>query len=102
MMYHVDNPDGIVNGSRPNLVELGPFVYRVFRKKVKIKRSNCSIQYAQYKRYQFDTEKTNELCKNCKPPKSTYFTVINAAYVGLQQILREGFGKNLIFIFENA
>ena len=55
----------------------------------------CSIQYALYKRYQFDEEKTRELCKECKTADQTYFTTINAAYVGLQQTLRESFGTNL-------
>ena len=95
MMYHVNNPDEIVDGSKPNITEIGPFVYRVYRKKVRIrKKDNCSIQYAQYKRYQFDAEKTRILCNECKSPNQTYFTVINAAYVGLQQILREGYGMS--------
>ena len=93
MMYHVNNPDDIITGSKPNISEIGPFVYSVYRRKVKIrKKGNCSIQYAQYKRYEFDVEKTRSLCKDCKPANQTYFTAINAAYVGLQQILREGYG----------
>ena len=57
----------------------------------------CSIQYALYKRYQFDEEKTRELCKECKTADQTYFTTINAAYVGLQQTLRESFGTTLSY-----
>ena len=57
----------------------------------------CSIQYALYKRYQFDEDKTRELCKECKSVHQTYFTTINAAYVGLQQTLRESFGTTLSY-----
>ena len=97
-MYHVINPDEIVKGAKPNISEIGPFVYRVYRKKVKIKRPDkCSIQYAQYKRYRFDIMKTKEMCKECKHANQTYFTAINAAYVGLQQVLREGFGRLEIY-----
>ena len=97
-MYHVNNPTDIISGSRPNITEIGPFVYRVYRRKVKMKQNDkCSIQYALYKRYQFDEEKTRELCKECKTANQTYFTTINAAYVGLQQTLRESFGTTLSY-----
>ena len=108
MMYHVINPDDIIEGVKPNISEIGPFVYRVYRKKVKIKRPDkCSIQYAQYKRYRFDLKKTKEMCEECQHANQTYFTAINAAYVGLQQVLREGFGRNLFhhfncILFENV
>lgn len=39
--------------------------------------------------------KTKEMCKECKHANQTYLTAINAAYVGLQQVLREGFGMNI-------
>ena len=94
-MYDVINPDDIISGAKPHIKEIGPFVYREYRKKVRIKRKdNCSIQYAQYKRYHFDMEKTQELCRDCKAANQTYFTVVNAAYVGLQQLLREGYGTH--------
>ena len=97
-MYHVNNPTDIISGSRPNISEIGPFVYRVYRRKVKVKQKDkCSIQYALYKRYQFNEEKTRELCKECKTADQTYFTAINAAYVGLQQTLRESFGTTLSY-----
>ena len=99
MIYHVINPDAIIGGAKPKISEIGPFVYRVYRKKVKIKRPDkCSIQYAQYKRYRFDLLKTQEMCKDCKHADQTYFTAINAAYVGLQQVLREGFGIKIYYI----
>ena len=60
-------------------------------------KDKCSIQYALYKRYKFNEEKTRELCKECKTADQTYFTAINAAYVGLQQTLRESFGTTLSY-----
>ena len=94
-MYHVTNPDDIVNGKKPRLEEIGPFVYREKREKRNINQSSdgCSIYTAQYKMYEFDQEKTDELCPSCGDARSKELTLINAAYVGILQFLREGFGN---------
>ena len=94
-MYHVTNPDDIVNGKKPRLEEIGPFVYRETREKKNINQSSdgCSIYAAQYKMYEFDQEKTDELCPSCGDARSKELTLINAAYVGILQFLREGFGN---------
>ena len=94
-MYHVENPDDIINGAKPNLTEIGPFVYRETRVKKNISESadGCSIQVAQYKAYEFDQEKTDELCKTCGDARTRELTLINAAYVGILQFTREGFSK---------
>merc|ERR1711936_404211 len=78
-MWHVNNPDDIVNGSTPSFTEIGPFIYREVREKRNIETSadGCSINAAQYKRYDFDMEKTQELCKPkelCGDAKSTHVT----------------------------
>ena len=95
-MYHVENPDDVVNGARPNLTEIGPFVYRETREKKNISESpdGCSIKAAQYKAYEFDLDKTNELCGDvCGDARTRELTLINAAYVGILQFIREGFCK---------
>ena len=95
-MYHVLNPEAIKTGSRPNLTEIGPFVYREYREKRDIEQSpdGCSVKAAQWKKYEFDQEKTTELCgEPCKDGKETMVTVINAAYVGVLQLIRDGYSK---------
>ena len=92
-MYHINNADEIVNGARPNFTEIGPFVYRETREKEINSTAECSIKAAQYKQYDFDLEKTNELCPTCGDAHTTTLTMINAAYVGILQNIREGFSK---------
>ena len=92
-MYHINNPDEIVNGAKPNFTEIGPFVYQETRTKEINSTADCSIKAAQYKQYDFDLEKTNELCPECGDARTTYLTMINAAYVGILQNTREAFSK---------
>ena len=93
-MYHVNNPNEIINGSRPSVTEIGPFVYKEYREKIEINSTDdCTIRFGQYKRYDFDMEKTKELCPDCASAKDTKITIINAAYVGMIQLIREGFCK---------
>ena len=94
-MYNVVNPEEIVKGRKPKLEEIGPFVYREHREKQNLKYSdkNCSIKYAQYKRYDFDEGKTNELCPTCGRADERYVTMINAPYIGMIQLLQNAFGK---------
>ena len=93
-MFHVNNPEAIKNGlEKPNLTEIGPFVYQEFREKrnVNISEDGCSIKAEQYKMYKFDLEKTRQLCPTCGDATTRNLTMINAAYVGTLQLIREGF-----------
>ena len=95
-MYNVVNPDEIVkNGAKPILEEIGPFVYIETREKqnITISSDGCSVTAAQYKRYDFDQAKTDELCQECGDARTRNLTMINAAYVGILQFIREGFSK---------
>ena len=94
-MYNVTNPDEIIKGEKPILKEVGPFVYRETRQKQEVNQSSdgCSIKASQYKMYEFDAEKTKELCPDCGDARETSLKMINAAYVGILQFVREGFSK---------
>ena len=93
-MYHVNNPKEIIGGAKPNVTEVGPFVYREYREKRNISDDGCSITAAQYKLYEFDPVKTSKLCPTCGNANETTLTMINAAYVGILQSIREGFSKS--------
>ena len=94
-MYNVNNPEEIINGAKPNLSEVGPFVYREYREKENINSSEdgCTIKADQYKWYDFDMTKTKEMCPECSAASETTITIINAAYVGALQLIRDGFSK---------
>ena len=93
-MFNVNNPEDIKKGAKPNISEIGPFVYEEYREKVEIETDgDCSIKYAQYKRYDFNMDKTRELCKDCLPADTQKITIINAAYVGMINLLKEAYGK---------
>ena len=76
-------------------------MYREKREKQNISQSadGCSITAAQYKMYEFDQEKTYEMCPTCGDARSRKLTLINAAYVGILQFIREGYSKLLIECF---
>ena len=98
MMYNVDNPEEIVNGSKPKLTEVGPFVYRETREKQNLHYSadDCSIKFGQYKRYDFDEERTNQICPTCGRADKRVVTMINAPYVGVMQLLQTAYGMQLL------
>ena len=94
-MYHVNNPEEFKNGAKPSVTEIGPFVYQEFREKRNVRESDdgCSVKAEQYKMYKFDPENTNQVCPDCGDARERKLTLINAAYVGILQFIREGFSK---------
>jgi len=96
-MFHVNNPEKIKRGAKPSVTEIGPFVYQEFREKRNVTESDdgCSVKAEQYKTYKFDPEKTRQLCPSCGDARTTKLTMINAAYVGILQFIREGFTQEL-------
>ncbi|XP_055321325.1 scavenger receptor class B member 1 [Sitodiplosis mosellana] len=56
-IFNVTNPDGFLNGEKPKLVEIGPFVYREDMEKVNIKfHDNYTVTYQHKKILQFVPE----------------------------------------------
>lgn len=56
-IFNVTNPDGFLNGEKPKLVEVGPFVYREDMEKVNIKfHDNYTVTYQHKKILQFVPE----------------------------------------------
>ncbi len=57
--YHVENPDGIKNGEKPRVREVGPYVYNEYRRKENIVAvGDEELQFGQYIWYVFDEEAT--------------------------------------------
>uniref|UniRef100_A0A336MC86 CSON014969 protein n=2 Tax=Culicoides sonorensis TaxID=179676 RepID=A0A336MC86_CULSO len=56
-IFNVTNPEGFLNGEKPKLVEVGPFVYREDMKKVNIKfHENFTVSYQHEKILEFVPE----------------------------------------------
>ncbi|XP_060656552.1 lysosome membrane protein 2 isoform X2 [Drosophila nasuta] len=57
-IYNVTNPDGFLNGEKPKLQEVGPFVYREDMEKVNVKfhENNYTVSYQHKKILQFVPE----------------------------------------------
>lgn len=58
-VFNVTNPQEFLDGAKPNLVEVGPFVYRLIMDNINIKSNeNLTISYQQRKTFKFVPEKS--------------------------------------------
>ncbi|XP_055891702.1 lysosome membrane protein 2-like [Biomphalaria glabrata] len=56
-IFNVENPEEVMNGSKPILTQTGPYTYRERRLKVNITwNQNGTISYRQIRKYTFDPE----------------------------------------------
>ena len=81
-IYHVTNPDEVIEGEKPKVEEKGPYSYLEKRLKVDIKAGEGvdlleRIEFGQKKTYIFDK---NTSCVGCD--KDDIVTVINAPLIG--------------------
>jgi len=90
--FNVTNPDAIKNGDKPEVQELGPFVYTENRRKEGISFVEDTVSFGSWISYTLDESLS---CPECK--KDTKITVVNPALVGiisifddLLEILEEG------------
>ena len=90
-IYHVTNPDEVIDGEKPNVEEKGPYSYLEKRLKVDFKEGEGlelleRIEFGQKKTYFFDEESS---CEGCT--KDDYVTVINAPLIGfVYQFVKAG------------
>ncbi len=58
--FAVDNPDEVSAGERPNVTEVGPYVYRETRRKEDLLTvDNDKLYYSTYMEYHFDQVNKN-------------------------------------------
>ena len=57
--FSIDNPDEVVNGSRPHVTELGPYFYKETRRKEDLLEvDGDKLFYSTYMDYTFDAVST--------------------------------------------
>ena len=97
-MYHVNNPEEIKTGAKPNITEIGPFVYKEYRERrnITFSEDGCSVKASTWKKYEFDQAKTTELCGDtCSDGKDTNITTINTIYVDSINANRDQYSRCL-------
>uniref|UniRef100_A0A915B6Q1 Uncharacterized protein n=1 Tax=Parascaris univalens TaxID=6257 RepID=A0A915B6Q1_PARUN len=60
--YSVKNPDEIMNGSKPEISTIGPYVYDLKMSKEIFAHGNGTIKYANYETFSFDANRSCEKC----------------------------------------
>ena len=79
--FHVTNPNAVLEGKKPILQEVGPFVYKSTTVKDSDNNvkfwSDATLTYRPRKVYQFVPEKS---CETCKNPDETMITVPNIPF----------------------
>jgi len=87
--FNVTNPEGVKNGDKPELNEIGPYAYKEVRRKENIlELDNDKIQFGQYMEYHFDLEETEASgCNGCNDMDK--ITVLNGALFAVTGLLQQ-------------
>ncbi|MFX1420588.1 MAG: hypothetical protein ACFE9N_16955, partial [Promethearchaeota archaeon] len=90
-LWNLTNPRGVIDGYKPEYVEIGPYVYREYSTKYDVSFSPNwdEVSYKQYSTYIFNPELSDS---SCNP--GDYITNINPAYLGVLELA--GNEENLI------
>lgn len=75
-LWHIENPAEFYNGSRPKLVEVGPFCYRKVARKVQIRHDQDGKVRYQTQRFYYEERRWSQNCLDV----NTEVTSINVAY----------------------
>ena len=97
--FHVTNPNAVLEGKKPILKEVGPFVYKSTTVKDSDNNvkfwSDATLTYRPRKVYQFVPEKS---CDTCKNPSEYMITVPNIPFwTGVYKGSKAGFGKETAY-----
>merc|ERR1719348_928830 len=84
--FNVSNTEEVRAGTaKPQVNEVGPFIYREHRRKDDITTEDELISFGSYIAYEFDAEETSAACPGCT--KETLVTVINPVMVIISDLL---------------
>jgi len=102
--FHVTNPNAVLEGKKPILQEVGPFVYKSTTVKDSDNNvkfwSDATLTYRPRKVYQFVPEKS---CETCKNPDETKITVPNIPFwTGVYKGSKAGAGKSFAYDLVNT
>ena len=102
--FHVTNPNAVLEGKKPILKEVGPFVYKSTTVKDSDNNvkfwSDATLTYRPRKVYQFVPEKS---CETCKNPDETMITVPNIPFwTGVYKGSKAGAGKSFAYDLVNT
>ncbi|XP_015177695.1 PREDICTED: sensory neuron membrane protein 2-like [Polistes dominula] len=77
-LFHVENPDDVLLGERPRLIERGPYVYEIIVEKeiLSVNEIRDEITFNIKKTYYYNDEESGELSENDE------VVIINMAYLG--------------------
>ncbi|MFX1309822.1 MAG: hypothetical protein ACFE8C_09010 [Promethearchaeota archaeon] len=90
-LWNLTNPSEVLNGYKPEYMEIGPYVYREYTTKYDVNFSSNweEVTYKQYPTYIFEPEMSDS---SCSPDDQ--ITNINPAYLGVLELA--GTEENLI------
>jgi hypothetical protein len=86
-IFNVTNPTEIKNGKKPDVKEVGPYVYREVRRKEDVNEvDGDKINYGSYMEYHFDKDQTEVMgCTGCT--KDDPVVVLNVLMQAIANIL---------------
>ncbi|XP_044258686.1 sensory neuron membrane protein 2-like [Tribolium madens] len=85
-LFNVSNPQQVLDGSeKPKLTEVGPFVYKQYRKKTILdtNEGEDTISYTQKETFEFDAEASHPL------KEKSNLTVLNPALMSIYQLAED-------------
>ncbi|CAH1970327.1 unnamed protein product [Acanthoscelides obtectus] len=83
-IFNVKNPEAVLQGAKPALEEVGPFIYRVFKWKSEVKWDTPDeISYNDYQTYHFDKEASG------RHTEDDIVTVLNTPYLSMLEKIEQ-------------
>nr|UQE86053.1 sensory neuron membrane protein [Tropidothorax elegans] len=93
-IFNVTNPEEVSQGARPELKQVGPYVYDEYKKKVNFSMPQYMyyVTYKEVKTYKFNPNKSDNL------RESDEVTVLNIPLMGSAYMVEERFPMGLAFL----
>jgi hypothetical protein len=87
-MYHIENPDAVLTGAKPNVTEKGPYVYRYYKKKIDISFLNDPdnrqlVQFREWQWWEYDWEASGRGLN----PFADRYTLLNLPFLAVTSVM---------------